>query len=476
MSNPAYEILGTGGFGAVVAPALPNVDASGNTITFGPQMVTKIMFHQRDYDKALQDAANLQEKVPMLAIPTTPYRYQYSIRDVADGIPGMRKYITQKQPGYTGAYLIRMPNLGYSFADIKHDAGLQYQLRQLPPETIARQILKLMRVVKYVGEAGYIHGDVRETNVLCNTLNGDMTIIDFDWLLKKSVYNSTYPTYFYCHPPEELYFLNGGMKLKQYVRGFPDRLSFMQHIFTDISNQLAAEPSYNVFWKGNYWVRTMPQQPTNAKDLFAYDLMRSMTVLYDERSKGRPFKDVFNTWNQKSMDTVDSFGLAVALEGPLRATLTGPRHKPLMDFLLEKLFFGMKNVFLPDRITINEAIEKFEAFLRTAYPTIGLGDQPDFGDEVARLAAIDPSVAEKNTPKPHQKHRTVAKELTAYAALIRAQMGMSPEKSPLPSLPSSRSAHSRSTRSHSSPHVVGGKRRQTRRRISGKQTPSRPRQ
>ena len=476
MSNP-YQILGYGGFGAVVGPALPNVDATGQVINFGPDMVTKVMFHKKNYKKALQDAADLENKVPLLAIPITPYRHQYSIRDVADGIPGMRKYITKHQSSYSGAYLVRMPNLGYSFADIEKRISLQYGVGMLSPETIATQILKLMRIVKYIGKADYIHGDIRETNVLCNTTTGDMTIIDFDWLLKKSVYNTTYPVYFYSHPPEELYFLNGGAHLKYLISKY-NRSTFMTTVINEIENHLASNSAYNKFWQQNYWIRTLPQQPHAVNELFIYELMRTLTTVYDythglpsANIKARPIADAFKLWNEKSMGTVDSFGLAVALEAPLRAALAGSKaHKPLMDFLLNDLFFGMKNVFLLNRITIDEAIEKFEKFLRVAYPAIGLGDQPDFDDELARLAGIDPSIAEKNTPKPQPKHRTVAKELEAYAALVRAQVGMSPEKSPLPSLPPSRgSTQSRSTRSHSSPHVVGGRRsRQTRKRTSGK--------
>jgi hypothetical protein len=470
-----YQILGSGSFGAVVAPALPNVDASGNPIAFGPQMVTKVMFHKRDYDKALQDAADIQAKIPAMAIATTPYRYKYNIRDVADGIPGMRRYITKHQSGYSGAYLVRMPNLGYSFADIQKDSQLQAQLRQIPVETICRQILKLMRVVKYVGDAGYIHGDIRETNVMCNTLTGDMTIIDFDWLLKKSVYNKTYPSYFYSHPPEEMYFLNGGVKLKQYIQAYPNRVQCLQFVYGDIMNQLSANPPFNTFWKDNYWKRTIPQHKgiNDPEEMFAYELTRTITILHDrvyDQQNPQSFDEVFREWNGKSMDSVDTFGLAVALEGPLRAAFNGPSHKLLMDFLLNKLFYGMKAVWLYDRITIDKAISMFEAFLRVNYPNIELGEQPDFGDEMARLAAIEPADVEHSTAKKHQKHRTVNKHLTAYAALVRALTGMSLEKSPLPNLPPSRSAHSRSTRSHSSPNVVGGKRSQTRRRrrISGK--------
>lgn len=436
MSIPTYQILGTGGFGAVVGPALPNVDATGNTVVFGPQMVTKVMFHKRDYNKTLQDAAELQTKIPLLAIPTTPYRYPYTIHDVADSIPGMRRYISKHQKTYSGAYLVRMPNLGYSFEAILNNMPLQNQLAQLPTETIATQILKLMRIVKYIGEANYIHGDIRETNVLCNTFTGEMTIIDFDWLIQKSLYNKTYPTYFYCHPPEEMYFLKGGKHLEQLIANY-NRLSFMSVVISEIKNQLAANPNYNTFWQINYWIRTLPQQQPNTTDeLFAYELMRTLTAVYEftngsipNNIKPRPYADAFKYWNTKSMDTVDSFGLAVALERPLRNALAGLKHKPLMDFLLNKLFFGMKNVFLPDRLTIDDAIDMFEKFLRVTYPSIGLGDQPDFDDELARLAAIDPSVAEKPSPKP--QHRGVAKELEAYATLVRAQLSMSPEKSPL---------------------------------------------
>lgn len=77
---------------------------------------------------------------------------------------------------------------------------------------LCSEILKLFTIVKDIRDAGYVHGDIRESNILCNIDTGVMTIIDFDWLMPVDEYTIKYPRYFYSHPPET-YFIFEGLKV-----------------------------------------------------------------------------------------------------------------------------------------------------------------------------------------------------------------------------------------------------------------------
>jgi serine/threonine protein kinase len=98
--------------------------------------------------------------------------------------------------------MLRTPNLGLSVSDIDKNANHYRKLRSLRYDVICAQMYKCMNVIKSILSAGYIHGDVRETNVLCNLDSGKMTIIDFDWLMNFKRFYENYPVFFYCQPPE----------------------------------------------------------------------------------------------------------------------------------------------------------------------------------------------------------------------------------------------------------------------------------
>jgi serine/threonine protein kinase len=83
-------------------------------------------------------------------------------------------------------YAVRMPNLGHSIWDVVNDDGIKDIIRTISFPMILRQIVKVLQQLHGLEDAGYIHGDIRETNIMIHPITGTITIIDFDLLQTSS--------------------------------------------------------------------------------------------------------------------------------------------------------------------------------------------------------------------------------------------------------------------------------------------------
>jgi serine/threonine protein kinase len=197
MNASRKSIIGSGGFGFVIKPALPNTNAS-NTWQEFPDNVTKVFYKKTAYNTVLKKTANL----PTIFGPNNghriyPYRHSYTMKN----LPANIKSRLGALPPETALYPLRMPYLGRSIAEI---SAFAREIQLLPVKTIVAQMVKLLRQVKSAKDHGFIHGDIREPNVMVNPETGVMTLIDFDWLLPFEEFRNQYPVAFYCHPPETL--------------------------------------------------------------------------------------------------------------------------------------------------------------------------------------------------------------------------------------------------------------------------------
>jgi serine/threonine protein kinase len=215
-----YEIAGKGSFGIIVNPAIPNMNNNGNEILF-PHNVSKIYKNVSSYKNALNASKKIKNQIPELNISTNTYRRRYTLKTLPNSIKNnVKKYFKKTNSELSNndvLPILRMPNLGYSAEDIRHDSALYRRLRQLPFRKICSEMYKCMNIVKAINSAGYIHGDIRESNLLFNLDNMTMTIIDFDWLKPFNEIYNTYPEFFYSWPPECLFVFGrttkGGKKI-----------------------------------------------------------------------------------------------------------------------------------------------------------------------------------------------------------------------------------------------------------------------
>jgi serine/threonine protein kinase len=207
---PERKVLGEGAFGIVVGPALPNRNASGKNIHY-PRNVTKMFRNKVNYNKAMTNSNVLKEKVPKGNVAVHEYQRTYTLKNLNTYLSNEenRNKVKTFLKGYendTVVPMLRLPNLGTSVDDILiNEEGQIHRFRTLPFREVCAQLYKCMDVIQSIREAKHIHGDIRHTNLLIDLNTGNMTIIDFDWLMPFDEFFKRYPQFFINQPPECLF-------------------------------------------------------------------------------------------------------------------------------------------------------------------------------------------------------------------------------------------------------------------------------
>lgn len=201
MDNVEHENLGAGGYGFVISPALQN-NINGVATNF-PNNVTKIFYKKDDYDKIIYKIPKLTELFGFdEGHRMNPYKryYNASILD-----PSIRSNYNLRESD--PLYLIRMPNLGKDLSKVSIYVD---SVRHVNIMNIIYQIQKLINQVYNLSLVGYIHGDIRQANIMFNPKNGVLTIIDFDLMYPLKRFDEKYfANYgFFSHPPESVIIFN----------------------------------------------------------------------------------------------------------------------------------------------------------------------------------------------------------------------------------------------------------------------------
>lgn len=196
-------VLGRGSYGCVVDPALPNLAADGSWTSY-PGNVTKLFKDKRNYESAVrksQVAYNVLGRQENQRF--NPYSYnKWKFNKLSAAAKEKCK------TSYGRAYPLRMPNLGVSLVDaIEKNPDVKAHLASLNPAVIVAECIRMIENVRTIYTAGYIHGDIRETNVMIHPETGHMALIDFDWLYPIDQFKREYRDGFgfYNNPPEALF-------------------------------------------------------------------------------------------------------------------------------------------------------------------------------------------------------------------------------------------------------------------------------
>lgn len=388
------KVLGKGGFGVVFTPAMNNINATGTRKSF-PGHVTKVFFKEEAYKKALRDAEELKKKVPALAIPYAPYEHPYKLKEIPASVIAT---LTRDDVGGVKrgdpAHMLHMPNLGVSIHDFLKSLPLRttYQ-RSVPFEKTVQELYKLMTIVKAIGEAGLIHADIRETNVLVNPDTGDMTIIDFDLLSpKESMSRKLRP--FYNRPPELLY-----------MSGFISKLFLSIYLGSNqrydptlelprASDMYQLEDVYKPYWPAFL----EPLDDMLDESVKQYNRVLDTITDTFERYSNAERKEELNQLTAKTADTVDSYGLAYTLALFCMGIFSsGPsEHATMYKFFFRDDGGRLRRMMHGDfekRMTIEKMMDDYKAYIAEKFPQIRLPpDSP--ATAVAVVAAEAERLAE----------------------------------------------------------------------------------
>jgi len=216
--------LGKGGYGCVVQPALPN--RKNDTWVPHEKDVSKLYFSKTTATKAFRDSASLYND-----LKNDGHKMFVQRLYKGSDFPPFIQQNCEISPNME-LMSLRAPNLGISINNIS-DHYLEF--RKFPFGRILEQIVKLFSQLNVIQEKGYIHGDIRDANVMANPKTGQLTLIDFDWYMPKDKFFRDYfqSLGFLSNPPESLLnydvvrFLKNGIqsvnldpkKLYNYVKG-----------------------------------------------------------------------------------------------------------------------------------------------------------------------------------------------------------------------------------------------------------------
>jgi hypothetical protein len=193
-----YKRIGMGSYGLVISPEFKTMNES---------KITKFMFNEDSYNDALNASDRIGTYVPLLSngLPSE-YREEYKFKNIAANNEYVGKILKGLRPNIQNentVYPLKMENLGISFNNL-NDTHID-AIAAIPIKTILEQYKKLADTVREIIINEFIHGDIRETNVVINLSTGKITIIDFDWFLKMNKFIVNYQSQFYAHPPELIF-------------------------------------------------------------------------------------------------------------------------------------------------------------------------------------------------------------------------------------------------------------------------------
>jgi hypothetical protein len=206
MAGPSYKLAGAGTYGAVIQPALPN-EING-VVTRFPHDVTKVFFKPGELEKAMIAI----DKVPAIMNTISGlnnghvvqrYRKTYKARNLPPPLlASIRSKSKAPIANESDLQLLRMPYLGLDLHVSKQPKVINV-LRNRSIYILLHQIHKLLQQTTSLHINGYIHADIRETNIVIQPFTGIMTIIDFDWLdTPENIIKRRYAFGFYNNPPE----------------------------------------------------------------------------------------------------------------------------------------------------------------------------------------------------------------------------------------------------------------------------------
>lgn len=295
-----FNVLGSGSYGAVISPALPNVkdravvEFSGN--------VTKLFFKSDEKHKIMEKLDDISRT--MGADPAhriNNYAHKYKIGNLPRSVVSeMERKKGRTLRASENVYAVHMPNLGTDMKD-SHIESHRVALRRIPVTQVVSQMVKLLKQTRMLAEHGWVHGDIREHNIMIHPETGVMAIIDFDWLKPYDEFLDEYPFGFYNNPPEFLLYEN------------MDSLVDKDYIDTDdVSNAMDEEKldEYITYQKHGFktYYSTTDRSTDDLHDLILEANVENAKEMKDEY-ENLTFEGIFS----EKLPYFDNFGLGLTL-------------------------------------------------------------------------------------------------------------------------------------------------------------------
>lgn len=338
--NRATRKIGKGSYGCAMSPALPNRGANGAWVQY-PSNVTKVFFEKKDKNKIMQKQPIIQSLFQNNGHRINEYAFK--------NYKGYHLPLTLRNncniSDNQELNAVRMPNLGVSIAD---SSAVRAQLQALPIRTLLEQIRKLFVQLQNLQAGSYIHGDIRETNIMIHPDTGAMTIIDFDWLLQKHEFFADYFEYlgFYNNPPEV------------FLLKDPD-MSFGQTTDAVLKNALSKMPELATYYKYHQVYKSFVKKTLAPDELLNAIVETRNRVKANNPPSNNPLS-MATALMESTARTFDSFGLANSLLVLLMKT---QRTDDVLRSLVFDILVPMTDLVQEKRMDVYAAVPKLDVLI-----------------------------------------------------------------------------------------------------------------
>lgn len=320
---PTYSRVGIGSYGVVIKPALPNINEHGALINY-PSNVTKLFYNKDNKNKAFANSERIIDILGNESHRMYPYRKVYNFSRLTDPnvnrqIPKnlIKKRVNRRLP----LKMLRMRDLGVEIGKLS-DRIHYTPLRNVPFLTILQEIRKVFGQIHRLVENNYIHGDVRQTNVLIQPRTGVISLIDFDWLYPRAQffieYNAIPAFGFYSNPPESLLLRNTlpnpitsltdpGIRPEDIIAAIP-----ADEIVPADPDAMKLLDKYTYFTV-NSWEGVKGDNAVAVKTEIQNALIHNINYIRTKLPAGQPKAQVIEGFIAETFDRFDNYGLAATL-------------------------------------------------------------------------------------------------------------------------------------------------------------------
>lgn len=348
------EIIGTGTYGCVHKPQM---ECREDELKTSPDAVSKIML-KLDARKELREFKYVTEADPALTMHLgTP-----KLCEVKDNDQNKRAIDECNKSGVTRTTfypdklldyaLLVMKNGGQDITVFAHVvSGWTVNPENLNKiELFWLEVSRLFYGLKVFKDAGIIHRDLNQNNIVYNINTNRLNFIDFGFMTrKKDMYNAVMNNRFdnasgWSRPWETSY-LNANDYTK--IANENDRYNY-----EPLPVKMRPLEIYDYFFESI--------MPINATKYQLVDINKVMSATY-YKMKGAHLLSDGETFFKKSIDTTDSYGVGIALLYAL--TRSGKFLDPILYNKLNDLFTNMINPSVYDRYDVNQLKDEYNKII-----------------------------------------------------------------------------------------------------------------
>lgn len=381
------ELIGTGTYGCVHKPQMECTDDTLNAAS----AVSKIML-KLDARKELREFKDVTGADPALTMhlgtPTlcdvkATDENKYAIDECNNSGLTRTTFFTDKLHDYA---LLIMKDGGKDITSFAHAVygWTDTTENQNKIELFWLEVSRLFYGLKVFKDAGLIHRDLNQNNIVYNINTNRLNFIDFGFMTKKEdMYNAANYNKFNNQSgwsrPWETSYLNA----KDYAKIADEN---ERYNYEPLPVTLRPLEMYDYFFESIL--------PINANKYQLADINKSMSAVY-YKMKGAHIISDGSKFVKKSIDTADSYGVGLALLYAL--TRSGKFLDPILYIKLNELFTNMINPSVYDRSDVVDLIAEYKRIMEGS----GLLEKHNkHYDDNFLLVNNEPAVEGKEVPQP----------------------------------------------------------------------------